>query len=175
MDLATFKIQDVFLSNENKHVKVLDDEDRVIAEIMKAPILGYEKGNSFVLKRNGEQTVLGIKKGRLVFASYRFQINSEEFILKDNTINSLLYFCVDGVVHGKKLRIEENWDHKLEVKVDGQKVALIEPNAFSLGATILMDEEASRDLLLFSLSCMMYFMYKIYKDETKIIESMFDE
>ncbi|BFH62700.1 hypothetical protein [Paenibacillus azoreducens] len=172
--MVTFKIQDMFIFNEKKYVNVLDDEDHVIAEVMKTSISGNEKGNTFVLKRNGEQTALGIKEGRLIFASYRFQINGEEFILKDNTVNSILYFCVDGMLHGKKLRFEENWDHKIEVKVDGKKVALIEPNAFSFGATFFMDEKASRDLLLFSLTCMMYFMFKIYKDETEIIESMFD-
>ncbi|WP_230191151.1 hypothetical protein [Paenibacillus sp. CECT 9249] len=141
---------------------------------MKVSNSGNEAGKTFVLERNGDQAVLGIQKGRLVFANYRFQIDGEEFILKDNAVNSLLYFCVDGTAFGKKLRIEENWDEEIEVKVDGRKAALMKPNTISLEATIVMDEEVAGDWMLFSLTCLMYFMFMIYKDETDIIESIFD-
>ncbi|UNK15900.1 hypothetical protein MNQ98_15175 [Paenibacillus sp. N3/727] len=173
--MVTFKIKDVLFFNEKKNVNVLDSEDRIIAKVMKASNSENENGKTFVLERNGEQTVLGIKKGRLIFADYRFLINGEEYILKDNKINSLLYFCVDGMALGKKLRIEENWNKEIEVKVDGQKVALIKPNTSSLEATVVMEEEASRQVLLFSLTCLIYFMFMIYKNESKIIESIIDE
>lgn len=61
------------------------------------------------------------------------------------------------------------------MKLDGQKVALIKPNTLSLEATIFMEEEASHHFLLFSLTCLMYFMVIIYKDESKIIERLIDE
>ena len=175
LDLVTFKIKDVLLFNEKKSVNVLNNDDHVIAEVKKLSFSGNEKGKTFVLEQNGEQSILGIKKGRLIFATYRFQINDEEFILKDNPVNSILYFCVNGVIHGKKLRIEENWNKEIELKVDGQKVALIKPKSLALEATVLMNEEALHHSQLFSLTCLMYFMYKIYKDETEIIENMIGE
>ncbi|MDY0404489.1 hypothetical protein P5G51_002865 [Virgibacillus sp. 179-BFC.A HS] len=173
--MVTFKIKDVLLLNEKKSVTVLNNEDHVIAEVKKLSFSGNEKGKTFVLEQNGEQTILGIKKGRLIFATYRFQINGEEFILKDNPVNSIFYFCIDGMIHGKKLRIEEKWKKEIGLKIDGNEVALIKPESLGFGATILMNEETSRHSDLFSLTCLMYFMYKIYKDETEIIENMIGE
>lgn len=147
----------------------------IIAKVMRASNSGNEAGKIFAVEQNGEHATLGIKKRRLFFADYRFHMNTKEFILKDNPINSLLYFCVDGTVLGKKLRIEENWDKEIEVKLDRRKVALIKPNTLSLEATIFMEEEASRHFLLFSLTCLMYVMFIIYKDESKIIERLMDE
>lgn len=110
----------------------------------------------------------------MLFAAYRFQLNGEEFQLKDNKLNSVLYFCVSGTIHGKIWRIEENWDQEIEVSVDGKKVALIKPKSF-LGADLLIDAEASRHPLLFSLTCLMYFMLKIYREETEFIEDVMEE
>lgn len=55
-----------------------------------------------------------------------------------------------------------------------KKVALIKPKSF-LGADLLVDAEASRHALLFSLSCLMYFMVKIYRKETEFIEDIIEE
>ncbi|PAD93757.1 hypothetical protein [Shouchella clausii] len=172
--MLSFKIKDVLILNDKKSVTVLDEQERIIGEIKKTTVPGNEKGTTFVFEQEGVRATLGIKKGRLLFATYRFQLNGEEFQLKDNTLNSVLYFCVSGNIHGKKWRIEENWDQELDVSVDSKKVALIKPNSF-LGADLLIDAEASRHLLPFSLTCLMYFMLKIYQEETEFIEDIIEE
>lgn len=172
--MLSFKIKDVLILNDKKSVTVLDGQDHKIGEIKKTTVPGNEKDTTFVFEQEGVKATLGIKKGRLLFATYRFQINGEEFQLKDNTLNSVLYFCVSGTIHGKKLRIEENWDQEIEVRVDGKKVALVKPKSF-LGADLLIDAEASRHGLLFSLTCLMYFMLKIYRKESEFIEDIIEE
>ena len=172
--MLTFQIKNASLFDVNKGITILDNEDQTIAEILKTSVPGNEKGKTFILKQNGKEAVLGIKKGRLFFATYRFQIDGEEFTFKDNPINSILYFCVDGIINGQKLRFEENWKEEIDVIIDGQKVAFIKPR-LSLEATILMDKETISNSLLFSLTCLMYFMFKIYKDESDVVESIIDE
>ncbi|PAF15519.1 MAG: PRC domain-containing protein [Shouchella clausii] len=172
--MLSFKIKDVLILHDKKSVTVLDEQDRIVGEIKKTTVPGNEKGTTFVFEQEGVKATLGIKKGRLLFATYRFQVNGEEFQLKDNTLNSMLYFCVSGTIDGKKWRIDENWDQELDVSVDGKKVALIKPHSF-LGADLLIDAEASRHPLLFSLTCLMYFMLKIYREETEFIEDVMEE
>lgn len=106
--MLSFKIKDVLILNDKKSVTVLDEQERIIGEIKKTTVPGNEKGTTFVFEQEGVRATLGIKKGRLLFATYRFQLNGEEFQLKDNTLNSVLYFCVSGTIHGKKWRIGEN-------------------------------------------------------------------
>ncbi|MFP7332391.1 hypothetical protein SFC23_03365 [Shouchella clausii] len=101
--MLSFKIKDVLILNDKKSVTVLDEQERVIGEIKKTTVAGNEKGTTFVFEQEGVRATLGIKKGRLLFATYRFQLNGEEFQLKDNTLNSVLYFCVSGTIHGKKM------------------------------------------------------------------------
>lgn len=173
--MLIFQIKDVSLFDAKKSISIVDNEGNTIADILKTSVPENEKDNTFFLKQNNKEAVLGIKKGRVLFATYRFQIDGEEFTFKDNTINSILYFCVDGMIHGKKLRFEENWNEEIDVKLAGKKVALIKPKPLSLGATILIDEEISHNLQLFSLTCLMYFMFKVYKKETDVIESIIDE
>ncbi len=172
--MLSFKIKDVLILHDKKSVTVLDEQDRIVGEIKKTTVPGNEKGTTFVFEQEGVRARLGIKKGRLLFAAYRFQLNGEEFQLKDNKLNSVLYFCVSGTIHGKIWQIEENWDQEIEVSVDGKKVALIKPKSF-LGADLLIDAEASRHPLLFSLTCLMYFMLKIYREETEFIEDVMEE
>src|SRR5699024_66 len=137
-----------------------------IADIFKVSYPGKEKGSSFVLRKNREEIYLGIEKGRLLFATYHVDFNGKTWILKDNMIRSTVYFCVDGEIHDKKIRFEENWKKEVDIN---------KPHLYSLEATISMKTEESRDPLLFAVTCLMYFMFKIYQDEVEVIESILDE
>ncbi|MGG4442784.1 hypothetical protein [Brevibacillus fortis] len=66
----------VSLKMQDAHV--FDSENNIIAKVMKASNSGNEVGKTFALELNGELAALGIKKGRLFLADYRFQMNGEE-------------------------------------------------------------------------------------------------
>src|SRR5699024_9394249 len=133
------------------------------ADIFKVFYPGKEEGSSFGLRKDREEIYLGIEKGRLLFATYHVDFNGTTWILKDNTIRSTVSFCVDGEIHDKKIRCKENWKKEVHVKLDGEKVAIIKPHLYSLEAMISMKTEESRDPLLFAVTCLMYFMFKIYQ------------
>jgi len=173
--VISFQLKTVIQNINKRKIYILDEKDNEIAEIFKVSHPGKEKGSSFVLCRNGEKIYLGIEKGRFLFATYHVDLNGETWVLKDNMIRSTVYFCVDGEIHDKKIRFEENWKKEVDVKLDGEKIATIKPHSYSLEATISMKTEVSQDSLLFAVTCLMYFMFKIYQDEVEVIESILDE
>lgn len=173
--MKSFQLKSVMQNINKRKIYILDEKDNKIADIFKVSYPGKEKGSSFVLRKNREEIYLGTEKGRLLFATYHVDFNGKTWILKDNMIRSTVYFCVDGELHDKKIRFEENWKKEVDVKLDGEKVAIIKPHLYSLEATISMKTEESRDPLLFAVTCLMYFMFKIYQDEVEVIESILDE
>lgn len=101
---------------DKKKMFVVDDKQENIAEISKVTHPENERGTSFILRQNSMETHLGIKKGRLLFATYHIEMDEERWTLKDNAFRSIIHFCVEGEINGNKIRFEKNWQKEVDVK-----------------------------------------------------------
>lgn len=173
--MISFQIKSVPLFNTKKTIHILNDTNQTVAEIVKTTNSEHERGTTFTFKQNEKEACLGIKKGRILFATYNFEANGEPFTFKDNPMQSILSFSVSGKLQHEKITFRENWNEEIEVNLDKQHVATIQPHSLSLDATVLIDETHANHFTLFSLTCFMYLMYIIYKDETDTIETIIDE
>ncbi|TSB47489.1 hypothetical protein [Alkalicoccobacillus porphyridii] len=155
---------------------VCNSDGVVLAEIHKLHAAPYEKGHAFIYKSkdNASAIHLGIKKGRLLFAQYLLQIESESYTLQDHKAKTLLYFAVSGKINGKQIDVEENWNEHIDLRVAGEKVAILKPYAIRSGANIDIVHEAKNELYL-SILALFYFMYQIYKEETAFVEDLIEE
>ncbi|GAA0372378.1 hypothetical protein [Bacillus horti] len=147
-----------------------------LAEVRKLHAEHYEKDHAFVYKsRNDDRFVhLGVKKGRLLFAQYLLQFDHESYLFQDHKAKTLLYYAVSGSIKGKPIYLEENWDGHIELKEDGDKVAILKPYLIRSGADIEILQEADNELYLPILT-LFYFMYQIYKKESDFIDDLIEE
>lgn len=161
---------------KGRTLTVENEEKESIGVIKKADISGCEKGHVFSFTANdGTPVVMGIKKRsikNLLVATYVIRTERNTYTLKDKAGNSLLYFCVEGEIDGKNIRIEENWSKEIEVKVDQTHIATIKPDDYSFKAIILVEDNIFVSSTLFAVTVLLYFMYKIYKNESEFIESI---
>lgn len=150
--------------NKRNAIQVENREKESIGTIEKADILGCEKGNvvSFTAHK-GSTIKIGIKKRNiknLLVATYVIKTEEKTYFLKDKPGNSLLYFCVVGNIEGQDIRIEENWNNEIEVKIDRVHMATIKASESTFKTTILTEDNIYESSVLFSVTILMYFMYK---------------
>src|SRR5690625_682252 len=174
--MKQYQFKDVLYMGKKNVIQVENNKRESVGNIEKADISGCEKGNvvSFTA-HNGSQIKIGIKKRNiknLLVATYIIETEEETYFLKDKLGNSLLYFCVVGNIDGQDIRIEENWNSEIEVKIDQIHIATIKANEFTLKTTILVEESIYETSFLFAVIVLMYFMYKIYKNESEFIENI---
>lgn len=148
-------------------------EKKSVGTIEKASISRCEKRSvaSFTAFK-GSKMKIGIKKRNiknLLVATYIIETEEQTYFLKDKPGNSLLYYCVIGNIDEQDIRIEENWSGEIEVKIDQIHIVTIKANEFSK-ITILTEDNISGSSLLFTVTILMYFMYKIYKKESEFID-----
>ena len=174
--MKQFQFKDVSYMGKKNVIQVENIAKESVGNIEKADISGCEKGNvvSFTA-HNGSQIKIGIKKRNiknLLVATYIIETEEETYFLKDKPGNSLLYFCVVGNIDGQDIRIEENWNSEIEVKIDNIHVSTIKANDFTFKTTIFIEDNINESSLLFAVVVLMYFMYKIYKNESEFIENL---
>ncbi len=58
------------------------------------------------------------------------------------------------------------------MKIDQIHIATIKANEFTLKTTILTEDNIYESSLIFAVTILMYFMYKIYKNESEFIENI---
>lgn len=174
--MKQYHFKDVLFMRKEKALAVENAEKELIGYIKKTDIPECEKGHAFSFTTNDEITVmLGIKKRGikdLLVAPYIVRSEGQDYKLKDRVGNSLLYFCVEGDIDGKSIKIEENWSGDVEVKVDGTHIATVKVNDLTLKTTIHIEEDIYESSILFAITILMYFMYKIYKNESGFIEEL---
>jgi len=178
--MKQYQFKDVLYMGKKNVIQVENMAKESVGNIEKSDISECEKGNvvSFTA-HNGPQIKVGIKKRNiknLLVATYIIETEEETYFLKDKPGNSLLYFCVVGNIDGQDIRIEENWNSEIEVKTDKVRIATIKANEFTFKTTIRTEDNICESSLLFAVVVLMYFMYKIYKNESEFIENiLFDE
>lgn len=174
--MKQYQFNDVLYMQKKHAIQVENMAKESVGIIEKAVILGCEKRSvlSFTAQK-GSEIKVGIKKRNiknLLVATYIIETEEKTYFLKDKPGNSLLYFCVVGNVDGQDIRIEENWSSEIEVKIDKIHVATIKPNEFTFKTTILTEDNMDESSLLFAVIILMYFMYKIYKNESEFFENL---
>ena len=174
--MKQYQFKDVLYMGKKNVIQVENMAKESVGNIEKADISGCEKGNvvSFTA-HNGPQIKIGIKKRNiknLLVATYIIETEEETYFLKDKPGNSLFYFCVVGNIDGQDIRIEENWRSEIEVKIDKIHVSTIKANEFTFKTTIFIEDIINESSLLFAVIILMYFMYKIYKNESEFIENI---
>jgi hypothetical protein len=155
---------------------VHDSEGIELADVRVLKADAFEKGHAFIYTRHLDQQsiLVGIKKGRLLFAQYDYQIGDQSYSLQDHKGKSLIYYAVSGIVDGKTIYIEEDWDGGLELKVEKEKIAKLKPYSVRKGAEITFICGKEQDLYLPLLS-LFYFMFQIYKKEVAFVEDLIEE
>lgn len=162
---------------KGRALTVDNEEKETVGIIEKEDIAGCEKGHVFSFTANdGAKIVMGIKKRGIkdfLVAKYVVKMAEETYMLKDKVGNNLLYFCVEGNIEGENIRVEENWSREIEVKVSKTHIATIKPsNDLSFKTIILIGTHIHEKSIYFAISVLMYFMYKIYKNESDFIENI---
>lgn len=79
-----------------------------------------------------------------------------------------------GEVENHQILIEGNWAGDLEIKFNHNKVAKIKVASLSLKTTFQFEDTVEENSPLFALTILMYFMFKIYKDENNWIEGLLE-
>ncbi|MEK4566899.1 hypothetical protein MKX54_19655 [Alkalihalobacillus sp. FSL R5-0424] len=108
------------------HEFLVQDSDGIeLADIRVLKADAFEKGHAFIYTQHSDDQSMhvGIKKGRLLFAQYDYQVGDHSYSLQDHKGKSLIYYAVSGIVDGKMIYIEEDWDGGLELKVDKERIA----------------------------------------------------
>lgn len=174
--LKRYQFKDVLFMKKGKTLTVENDEKEFVGIIEKADVSECEKGHTFsFIIDGGTPVVIGIKKRSIknfLVATYIIKTEGKTYALKDKVGNSLLYFCVEGDIDGQTIRIEENWSEDIEVKVDQTLIATIKANELTFKTTIFIENNISKSSILFAVTVLMYFMYKIYKSESEFIENI---
>lgn len=174
--LKQYQFNDVLYMKKEKAIALKNEAKKIIGRIEKADISGCEKGRVFSFTDNNEITVrMGIKKRGIrnfLVATYVIKTERKTYFFKDKPGNSLLYFCVEGDIDGQDIRIEENWSEEIEVKMDQIHIATIKVNDITFKTTILTEDNIYESSIHFTVTVLMYFMYKIYKNESEFIESI---
>ncbi|MFC0015477.1 MULTISPECIES: hypothetical protein [Allobacillus] len=174
--MKQYQFNDVVYMKKQNAIQVENSEKESVGSIKKADISGCEKRSvvSFTAHK-GSKIKIGIKKRNimnLLVATYIIKTEEKTYFLKDKPGNSLLYFCVVGNIDGQEIRIEENWNSDIEVKIDHIQIATIKTDEFTYKTTILTEDSIFESSLLFAVTILMYFMYKIYKNESEFIEGI---
>lgn len=176
MIMKTFRFKDVWYLRKEKELLLENEHEQPIGVIKRTDIPGCENTSSFSFTIDGnESTEMGIKKRGIknfLVATYIIITQDETLTFKDTVGNNLLYFSVDGELHGQKIHVVENWSEEIEVKVDGSRIAIIKPNDLTYSTTIAIDDTIDESSVLFAITILMYFMYKIYKNESWLIENV---
>ena len=175
--MKQYQFNDVLYMKKKNAIQVENREKESVGTIEEADISRCEKGSvvSFTAHK-GSEVKIGIKKRNIknfLVATYIIETEEKTYFLKDKQGNSLLYFCVIGNIDEQDIRIEENWSNEIEVKINQIHIATIKPNEFTLKTTILTEDHICESSLLFAVIILMYFMYKIYKNESESIENIF--
>ena len=174
--MKKYQFNDVRYMKKKNAIQVENREKESVGTIEKADISGCEKRSvvSFTAHK-GSEIKIGIKKRNIknfLAATYIIETEEKTYFLKDKPGNSLLYFCVVGKIDEQDIRIEENWSSEIEVKIDQIHIATIKANEFTLKTTILTEDNIYESTLLFAVTILMYFMYKIYKNESEFVENI---
>lgn len=174
--MKRYQFKDVIYMKKGKVIPVINEEKESSGFVEKADIPECEKGHAFTFIANDGTTVaMGIKKRKIkdfLTATYVIRTEKETYTLKDKAGHSLLYFCVAGDIDGKPIQIEENWSGDIEVKVEQTHVATIKTDDFSLKTDVLVEKHISEQSLFFPITILLYFMYKVYKNESEFIEDI---
>src|SRR5690625_505262 len=174
--MRQYQFNDVLYMKKKNDIQVENKEKESVGTIEKAVISGCEKRSAVSFTScKGSEIKIGIKKRNLkslLVATYVIETETKTYYLKDKPGNNLLYFCVVGNIDEQDIRIEENWNSEIEVKIDQIHIATIKANEFTFKTTIFMEDNIYESSLFFAISILMYFMYKIYKNESDFIENI---
>src|SRR5690625_2264649 len=174
--MRIYYLKDILFMNKEKVITVENDMKERVGYIKKADMYQCEKGHAFSYSTNDDQTIrMGIQKRgikNLFVATYLIDLENKKYILKDQPVKNLLYFCVEGEIDGQIIKIEENWSGDIEVKVDDDQIATIILNELTFKTTIHFVNHMKETSILFAITILMYFMFKIYKDESEFIQEL---
>jgi len=174
--MKPYHLNDVFLTIGDQAITVENEAKKNIGSIRQAIMPACEKGHAFSFTSQDDFSVMmGIKKRGIrnfLVATYFVQFNEKNYVLKDKIGNHLFYFCVTGNIEDKEIKVAENWSGDVEVMIDRTRIAIIKPGDIISKAILYMKDDIHESSPYFGISILMYFMYKIYKNESDFIEEL---
>lgn len=206
--MRTYSFQEGFgdtIRRTMRTIAVVDEDGQLAGRVMRGEIEGCERARTFRWETlAGERTQIGVRTmtvrsvvGRLLRPSYAVthagpesdggpESDESAGVLKDRIGENILYFAVEGTVHGHRVVILEDWDGTVvvEVRLKGAKKRRI--GRFSSGGLLTrtqvqVDEDAVQELcpgqapadtVLFGLLILMPYIHRVYTEETGLIEEL---
>ena len=208
MELRTYTFQEGFgdtIRRTMPTIAVVDENGQLVGRVVRGEIEGCERARTFRWETPaGERTQIGVRKmtarsvvGRLLRPSYAVthsgpdseggpESDESAGVLKDRIGENILYFAVEGTVHGHRVVILEDWDGTVVVEVRPPRARKIRIGRFSSGGLlsrtrVQVDEDAVQELcpgqapadtVLFGLLILMPYIHRVYTEETGLIEEL---
>lgn len=179
LNLATFTLLDKVIFENASTMELKDEYGKIIAFIKKEVHSDREKDNSYIYT-SADGAIMGQihRKNtglkRFLLAEYEFNYGEERFYLKDKVGNSMLYFSVMAEFPNQKILIEENLNEDVDLHANDERLASILTGDSFFTVSFSFNDSITPHSNLFVLLVLMYFMLKIYKDETGVVDDIID-
>ncbi|WP_088810144.1 MULTISPECIES: hypothetical protein [Listeria] len=177
--MATFTLLDKVIFENASNMELKDENGKIVALIKKEVHSDREKDNSYIYTAPDGTMIgqihrknTGIK--RFILAEYEFYYEGKRFELKDKVGNSMLYFSVIAEFLDQKILIEENLNEDVDLHANDKLLATILTGDSFFTISFSFDDNVDTHSHLFVLLVLMYFMLKIYKDETGVVDDIID-
>ncbi|MFB2573348.1 hypothetical protein [Micrococcus sp. IITD107] len=206
--MRTYSFQEGFgdtIRRTMRTIAVVDEDGQLAGRVMRGEIEGCERARTFRWETPaGERTQIGVRTmtvrsvvGRLLRPSYAVTHAGPESdggpesdepagVLKDRIGENILYFAVEGTVHGHRVVSLEDWDGTVVVEVRPKGAKKRRIGRFSSGGLLTrtqvqVDEDAVQELcqgqaptstVLFGLLILMPYIHRVYKEEAGLIEEL---
>lgn len=170
----------VTTSMRSVEVRSADGGD-VIGNVVRGELEGCERAGTFRFEpRSDPSTSMGIRRGtglemvnRLLRPQYRMVHGGRESTFKDRPGENLLYFAVRGTVDGRRIDARADWDSSIEITADSTEIGRFDPGELLMDTRVQVTS-AEPGSAVFGLLMVLPFIYRIYEQESELIESLFD-
>ncbi|WP_020008055.1 hypothetical protein [Salinicoccus albus] len=122
-----------------------------------------------------DKVTMGMKTRKLRdlnIAKYILVTSEGTTIFKERAGSNLLRFRVDGKISDNFISIEENKDGGMELILDNVSIITVTDGPGNEKTVIEMVDDIDEYSIVFAVSALMFFMYKLYKRESWYIEEM---
>lgn len=182
--MNVYSFQEGVFDSVAKSMNPLDvkaSDGSIVGVVTRGEIPGCEATGTFQFTPvAGQHTRMGVRKGtrrsmisRLLRPSYELIHEGQADRFVDRLGENFLYFAVKGKLRGRQIDAREDWDGSINVTDQGERVGRFRPGGL-LVDTQVQTREFEPGSAGFGLMVLLPLMYRIYKDESDALSSLFE-